>query len=312
MDSTNPFSHSSGFMNLLNNQQENPSLEPNPYGGFSPIIELGSSEVSVFNSQCTDDPILGKPTPEGRKERRNWSPKEDILLISAWLNTSKDPVVGNEQRAAAFWTRIAAYFNSSVRKNPELAGIPSRDHTHCKQRWQRINDQVCKFVGCYEAAHSTIKSGWSDEDYKKLALDLFFSDHKNKFTLEHAWLELRHDQKWCGEGSSKRKNVEEASTQSSNSFSVGFQDDEPLGRPAGVKASKAKGKRSLSNRNTVAQESKDMLEFQDMWAIKEKDLRMKDKLSDKKLLDSLLLKTEPLTDMELALKNKLISDMLSN
>lgn len=298
MDSTNPFSHSSGFTNLLNSQQGNPCLQPNPYDGFSPIIDLGSSDVPVFSSECTDDPILGKPKRECRKERRNWSPKEDIVLISSWLNTSKDPVVGNEQRATAFWTRIAAYFNSSLKKIPELAGIPSRGHDHCKQRWQRINDQVCKFVGCYEAAHSTIKSGWGDEDYKKLALDLFFNDYGNKFTLEHAWLELRQDQKWCGEGSSKRRRVEEAGLE-----------DEPLSRPPGVKASKAKGKKSLSNKPTVDQESKDMLEFQEMWAIKEKDLLLKDKLSDKKLLDSLLLKTEPLNDMELALKNKLISDL---
>uniref|UniRef100_A0A0D3ACK3 Uncharacterized protein n=1 Tax=Brassica oleracea var. oleracea TaxID=109376 RepID=A0A0D3ACK3_BRAOL len=38
-------------------------------------------------------------TPGERKERRSWTPVDDVALISAWLNTSKDPVVGNEQRA---------------------------------------------------------------------------------------------------------------------------------------------------------------------------------------------------------------------
>ena len=33
------------------------------------------------------------------KERRKWSAKEDKILIVAWLNTSKDPVASNEQKA---------------------------------------------------------------------------------------------------------------------------------------------------------------------------------------------------------------------
>lgn len=38
---------------------------------------------------------------------------------------------------------------------------------------------------------------------------------------------------------------------------------------------------------------------------------MKDNLSKTKLLDSLLAKTEPLSELEVALKNKLITEMLS-
>lgn len=39
-----------------------------------------------------------------------WTPTDDVVLISPWLNTSKDHVVGNEQSSGAFWKRIAAYF----------------------------------------------------------------------------------------------------------------------------------------------------------------------------------------------------------
>ena len=62
------------------------------------------------------------------KERRKWSPTEDVVLISAWLNTSKDPVVGNEQKVIAFWKRIAAYFGSS----PKLADLQKREPSHGK------------------------------------------------------------------------------------------------------------------------------------------------------------------------------------
>ncbi|KAF3531598.1 hypothetical protein DY000_02041695 [Brassica cretica] len=48
-----------------------------------------------------------------------------------------------------------------------------------------------------------------------------------------------------------------------------------------------------------------------MWEIRERDLAFKDKLTNKKLLETLLTRTKPLTDLEVALKNKLISEMLS-
>ncbi|KAF3554206.1 hypothetical protein F2Q69_00011820 [Brassica cretica] len=48
-----------------------------------------------------------------------------------------------------------------------------------------------------------------------------------------------------------------------------------------------------------------------MWEMRTKDLAFKDKLSNKKLLDSLIAKKEPLTELEMALKNKLITEMLS-
>ncbi|KAF2551689.1 hypothetical protein F2Q68_00034945 [Brassica cretica] len=81
-------------------------------------VSLSSSQVPFLGSQGTEDPNIGDEPPAERKERRTWTPTYDIVLISSWLNTSKDPVVGNEQRSVAFWKRIAAYFSAS----PKLAG----------------------------------------------------------------------------------------------------------------------------------------------------------------------------------------------
>lgn len=167
MDPFTPYSQNPSFLNLLQSQGDN----PNPYESLS---------------QCEDDPSIGV---EERRERRKWTPKEDVLLISAWLNTSKDPVIANEQRAGSFWTRIQAYFNSSAL----LAGLQQREASHCKQRWRRLNDQVCKFVGCYEAAMKEQSSGQNEDDVMKAAHAIFNSDHLTKFTLDHAWRELRHD-----------------------------------------------------------------------------------------------------------------------
>ena len=129
----------------------------------------------------------------------------------------------------------------------------------------------------------------------KAELDYFYNDHSYKFTLEHAWRELRHDQKWSSTylanhgGKEKRKQVLEVDTEDE----VG----EPEARPVGVKAAKAATKRKKSGKEE---------ELSQIHAI----MKMKEKLSKQKLVDRLLAKKDPLTEMETSLKLKLMSEML--
>ncbi|XP_048617631.1 glutathione S-transferase T3-like [Brassica napus] len=300
-----PFSHPCSFQNLLNSQQPNTSFS---VVSREPSIELSASDASVFGTQSPEDANKDATFVSDRKERRKWSPIEDVVLISAWLNTSKDSVTGNEQKAIVFWKRITAYFASS----PKLAGLPKREPSHCKQRWGEINEGVCKFVGCYDAAMKQKSSGQSENDVLIVAHEIFFNEYKVKFTLEHAWLELRHDQKWCGASStrdkvsSKRINLDDSSAQSST-FVAG--EDKAMARPVGVKAANAKGR---SKATAFGEEVKPLVEFQSMWEIRQKDFALKEQLNKQKLLDSLIAKTEPLSELEIALKNKLITDMLSS
>uniref|UniRef100_A0A1J3HNP1 Glutathione S-transferase T3 n=1 Tax=Noccaea caerulescens TaxID=107243 RepID=A0A1J3HNP1_NOCCA len=241
--SMDPYRNPGNFVNLLTSQQE-----PQCRESFLPYVGLGSSQDPQFGADLSDQVEV---IPESRGvERRKWSPTEDIVLCSSWLNTSKDPVVGNEQKGEAFWKRISDCFNSS----PNLAGYQRREANHCKQRWHRINEHVNKFVGCYEAAERQKTSGYNESDVMKVAYDIFFADNKVKFNLEHAWIELRDDQKWLtsltcckGNGSSKKKKVHDPSA-SSQTVS---QPVDPQARPMGVKAAKAKGKRSVTKSGTA-------------------------------------------------------------
>uniref|UniRef100_A0A0D3CIA7 Zinc finger GRF-type domain-containing protein n=2 Tax=Brassica oleracea var. oleracea TaxID=109376 RepID=A0A0D3CIA7_BRAOL len=96
----------------------------------------------------------------------------------------------------------------------------------------------------------------------KAALDSFFNIYEHKFSLEHAWRELRHDQKWCTTymvkdgGKEKRKPVVDVDTE----------DDvaEPESRPVGVKAAKAAGKRKKSGKE------EEMSQLQSIMEMKEK------------------------------------------
>ena len=146
----------------------------------------------------------------------------------------------------------------------------------------------------------------------KIAHQIFYNDYKVKFTMEHAWLELRHDQKWCGASTDKvqgkRRKLGDQGSQSATYGPGNHVEDEA--RPVGVKASKAKGKSSVSKQASLEEKEKERKEFQNVWELREKDFALKDKLNKQKLLDKLMGKTEPLSELELALKEQLIRDML--
>ncbi|XP_024004073.1 glutathione S-transferase T3-like [Eutrema salsugineum] len=238
-----PFSQPANFVDLLNSQQEP------PYNDVFPSVE----QLPVFSTQ----PASLHETLSQRVDRRTWAPNEDVLLISAWLNTSKDPVVDNEQNSFAFWKRIALYYAENM-KEAKL-DIP-RESGQCKQRWHKINDIVCKFCGAFETATREKTSGMNDNDVLKLAHQIYFQDQKKKFNLEHAWKELRNDQKWSElstaktDGSSKKRRTEavaNAPTAEVEEIGVGEQ-GQPSTRPIGIKAAKAKTKTTNTEGKTLS------------------------------------------------------------
>ncbi|KAL0863847.1 hypothetical protein Bca101_042965 [Brassica carinata] len=277
-----PFNGSSKLVDLLNCQQ---------------TVSFGNYEDSVFLSS-SQVPFLGRDSAATRREQRKWMPEDDLILISSWLNTSKDAVVGNEQKSGTFWKRVAAYFAAS----PHVAGSEPRETSHCKQHWHKMNDLVCKFVGSYDAATRAKTSGQNDDDLVKEAHKIFFANHNKKFTLDHARRELRNDQKWCEEakkyGSSKKRKGADGPDTSTSEASLNK-------RPAGVKATKASGKKPM-----VA-EKLDLKEFEGMWTIKQQEMAIKERTTKMSLLQNLIGKTEPLAEDEEALKKKLINDLLS-
>jgi len=88
---------------------------------------------------------------------KNFSPAEDCLLVSAWLNTSKDPITGVEQQTKQFWARVHAYFV----ENGE--NLNNRSQISILNRWQEINREVDKFVGFVTQIENRQQSGMTEE-----------------------------------------------------------------------------------------------------------------------------------------------------
>lgn len=268
----------------------------------SSSIGFDSSPIPLFGTQHAEDSNVVKDSPVQRKERRAWSKTDDEVLISSWLNTSKDAVVGNDQKSVAFWKRIADYFAASQK----VAGLEKREQLHCKNRWHKINDHVSKFCGAYEAAARQKTSGQNENDILKHAHQIFQNNYGKKFTMEHAWKELRFDQKWCDlstERISKKRKGEDGS-QSSTSHATDEVTSEAVERPPGVKAAKRRGKKPM-------EEGIQREEVERIWSMKQEDLCRRERLSKLGLLDRLLAKPEPLTEGDEMLKKQLISDLFS-
>ena len=133
----NLFTSSSNFVDLLSSQQQNVI-----FGSVSDSVSLSSSQPPFFGVQGTEDSNFGEYTQARQKERRTWSPTDDVVLISSWLNTSKDAVIGNEQRSLAFWKRIAAYYNAS----PKLVGVKRERHRTVRIGGRRSMMSFASFV----------------------------------------------------------------------------------------------------------------------------------------------------------------------
>jgi len=108
------------------------------------IVDLTYSNLNVHSAKKS-------------QRSKNFSLKEDCLLVSAWLNTSKDPITGVEQQTKQFWARVHAYFveNGGNLNNCSQISISSK--------WQEINREVGKFVGFVTQIENHQQSGMTEE-----------------------------------------------------------------------------------------------------------------------------------------------------
>ena len=104
-------------------------------------------------------------TRKKSQRSKNFSPEEDCLLVSAWLNTSKDPITGVEQQTKQFWARVHAYFV----ENGE--NLNNRSQISISNRLQEINREVGKFVRFVTQIENRQQSGMTEESRVILILN---------------------------------------------------------------------------------------------------------------------------------------------
>ncbi|KAG6628521.1 hypothetical protein CIPAW_14G018900 [Carya illinoinensis] len=160
MDSQDP-----GHMYFTNLLSQDPQLDPT-YGGQS-----GSSFMTLGDSP----PLPPNEPIDVRKSVRgaNFTPEEDKLLVSAWLNCSLNVVQGTDQKHSQLWKKIFEYFQQ-YKETTNKRTIKSLIHW-----WSVIQKATNKF--CTKLAHieGLNQSGMTNQD---------------KF--EHCWHLLKDQPKW--------------------------------------------------------------------------------------------------------------------
>ncbi|XP_019100881.1 PREDICTED: uncharacterized protein LOC104789430 [Camelina sativa] len=260
----NTFSQSNSYLDLLNSQGE-PLNQEN-----------SSSEIPPWSSQDSPDVPLSQEAP-ARKERKKWNPADDEILISAWLNTSKDPIIANQQKGGSFWQRVKKYY----RESPHARAKGEQGlNINCKQRWFKINEFTNKFCGAYAAAERQNSSGQSEHDVLKKFL--------NQNVINTPSPSSR----------TKRKPVESAS----QSDATNTEQDSEI-RPQGIKAAKADRKKG---------QGKALAEYTSMWEVKRVDMAEKEKLQKLAILDTILAKLEPLSAADQLIKDKIVAQYFTD
>lgn len=269
------------------------------------------SQVSYVPDTMFEIPTTTEQKSKKIPRLKIFSSQEDSLLISAWLNTSMDPVHGNQQKLDAFWKRITEYYH----ENKEF--ISERNQNSLMHRWSGIQLEVNKFCGYYAQIQNNYQSGVTEQDKILQALEMYKELQRKSFQYLHCWNILKFHPKWL-EGSSRKKSknskkASPATSSPSTPSSVHVEDENftdetfaHLERPVGRKAQKErnrKGKDCMQEitpaaqfieqyrvdkkeiqRERVEQFQKALVVQQEMLELQKQKLRLKEQKEEKRIM----------------------------
>lgn len=118
---------------------------------------LGTSQNTPVSVSDSPPEVENASSTKG-KRGANFSVEEDQLLVSAWLNTSVDPVSSNEQTQATFRQKVWEYFTQYNKSGN------TRTITSLLSRWGLISERTNKFAGCMAKVNALHKSGITEQD----------------------------------------------------------------------------------------------------------------------------------------------------
>ena len=140
------------WVELLENNTGSSELDADEFNFGAMPTEQASTEIPTEAS-----PPL-KTGKKNKKRTRNFSDKEDILLASAWLEVSMDPVQSIDQTRSSYWQRIHEYYHKHKTFESDR-NISSLSH-----RWGIIQGSVSKFCSWYSQVLRSNQSSVIEQD----------------------------------------------------------------------------------------------------------------------------------------------------
>ena len=144
------------------------SMEPNT----PKTLPLPKKQTPNKKTQITKEDMEETPKPKNTKNKNpNGLVEEDKQLCVAWLNTSRDSIVGIGQKGSTFWERVYNFHsdlvdninkeNKNMKKFKPLLPHLSKSIECC---WGHILKVCNKFGGCYSQFKRQMKSGRSRDN----------------------------------------------------------------------------------------------------------------------------------------------------
>ncbi|WVZ94525.1 hypothetical protein U9M48_040406, partial [Paspalum notatum var. saurae] len=263
------------------------TLIQNPVGVGQSQEPNGHADAEI-QITTEDNPVKpkSKKQEKGKKVARRgsgFSKEEDKVICSAFLNISKDPIIGVNQSSGGYYKRIHEYYKEH---KPEGS---NRSQIAMQHRWIAIQKGVNKFCGIKSTIDRKDESGKNEQDRIDDAIKLF--ETKEPFTFLHCWKLLKDEPKW----SDRMVELNTAATKPQQTADeLGSNNGEPA-RPEGrdsAKRRKAQGAPDTSASSTafdVLQQMNDRCEvsgqqqsahMQKMLGMKENKIALEEKMYD--------------------------------
>ncbi|CAD6219011.1 unnamed protein product [Miscanthus lutarioriparius] len=148
---------------------------------------------SLENNHVSRDPAkkVQKPAKKTNVARRGsaFTKEEDLVVCSAFLNVSKDPVTGVNQTSGGYYKRFHDFFNEH---KPEGS---NRSQIAIQHRWGVIQKAMNKFCGLKDKVDRQNESGKNEQDRIDDAVKMY--ERAEPFTIMHCWKKLNKEAKWC-------------------------------------------------------------------------------------------------------------------
>jgi len=133
---------------------------------------------------------ISPPDKDKKKKLPNWTVAEDVILARSFVNTSQNPLVGNDQKGSNFWKTVHQKFNFLVDGDEDIENF-GRDQDACMNRFKRqISKQVQKWNYYFKQLNQEKPSGTSKDEWPDLATDRFCEEEGYPFKFQDAALVL--------------------------------------------------------------------------------------------------------------------------
>ncbi|PUZ53501.1 hypothetical protein GQ55_5G056200 [Panicum hallii var. hallii] len=178
----------------------------------------------------------------------NFTIAEDKAICSAFINVSKDPIVGVNQSSETYWDRVHKflYSNTPVERQRPAQSI--------RKRWGTIQKDTARFCG-YEAEQDRKnQSGKTEEDRIEDAKKQYHALVGKPFAFMHCWESLRGQRKWLDLVGAKGKDADNNGEESTPDLvDLGFpEEDANDSRPIGRDSAKKRRSSELQSSSTAS------------------------------------------------------------